>query len=595
MKFFIGSDVFENRSQSPILIEFEVGFELDGFSAIEEPRSSTHCSSPTAPPTPGGSSTPKRASSPSSRSPTSIPRARSEAGPRKIRMFLDPKEQLKGLHRAIIANTETCWLRLEITKAALTYQEDKKSPPMPISMKVYAVKLGVDGVIGKDIYEQPMPGLKVASVEYREQNRRLTARRHGRAGRLSEQFPFDTFIDIQEDSGPSGVANDVSDADLASNGTPRHVPPARQAAPDGRRHAFMFKCRGETYLPTEGMVCVGAARGRSGPAHRWRRLTREDEEERDVHASNRSGVPRVRRDPIKPPSLLREPGSAPSFRPRRARTCPPPAVSHLMLNTVEAVNLHEFRMEKFSGLGVPHQTVQLRRFPIFLHSEGREHERTSPPRTVPRHPGVRRERGRRTPRVAPGARQHPLTASKDDRVFIVDPSRAPHLRQRHPRQDGCPSAPTTSSSRSTTSSRATARQRRRRLGHRAEGFADLVRVQNLLPATGRPQRRDDRRDHPPRAVSAHQPRPRGHPLDFEIIAKEASARSPGPPATAAWLRRRHRGRRPAAAARGREGPRPVPLDRPQGARAALPRAPVPRERPAPRSASPPSRRSTSAW
>jgi hypothetical protein len=46
-----------------------------------------------------------------------------------------------------------------------------------------------------------------------------------------------------------------------------------------------------------------------------------------------------------------------------------PPISHLMLNTVDGANLHEFRMEKFSGLGVPHQSVKLRRSPLFLHSE----------------------------------------------------------------------------------------------------------------------------------------------------------------------------------------------------------------------------------
>ena len=43
-----------------------------------------------------------------------------------------------------------------------------------------------------------------------------------------------------------------------------------------------------------------------------------------------------------------------------------PPLSHLMLNSVDAVNLHEYRMEKFSGEAVPHQKVQVRRQPIFL-------------------------------------------------------------------------------------------------------------------------------------------------------------------------------------------------------------------------------------
>ena len=46
-----------------------------------------------------------------------------------------------------------------------------------------------------------MPGVKVASVEHREGNRRLSRIVARSAGRLVETFPFDRFVDITDDGG----------------------------------------------------------------------------------------------------------------------------------------------------------------------------------------------------------------------------------------------------------------------------------------------------------------------------------------------------------------------------------------------------------
>jgi predicted phage baseplate assembly protein len=91
-----------------------------------------------------------------------------------------------------------------------------------------------------------------------------------------------------------------------------------------------------------------------------------------------------------------------------------------MLNTVDGVNLHAFRMEKFSGLGIPHQTVQLRRHPVFLHQEEVDHASyTHPDRFADLRLYVTEEDGeRREWRKAPGNTL--LSATKDDRVFVVD-------------------------------------------------------------------------------------------------------------------------------------------------------------------------------
>jgi predicted phage baseplate assembly protein len=109
------------------------------------------------------------------------------------------------------------------------------------------------------------------------------------------------------------------------------------------------------------------------------------------------------------------------FRSPKGTELPPlPPVSHVMLNTVEAVNLHEFRMEKFSGQGVPHQSVKVRRQPLYLHSEEEGHSAFANPDQFQdlRVYVVEEDGERREWRRAPGNTL--LTASKDDRVFTVD-------------------------------------------------------------------------------------------------------------------------------------------------------------------------------
>jgi hypothetical protein len=41
MKFFVGSDLFENRAQKPVVVEMEVGFEIEGVPT-EEPKENYH-------------------------------------------------------------------------------------------------------------------------------------------------------------------------------------------------------------------------------------------------------------------------------------------------------------------------------------------------------------------------------------------------------------------------------------------------------------------------------------------------------------------------------------------------------------------------
>ena len=509
MKFFVGSDVLDNRSGSPVMLELEIGFELDG-EPIEEPTEQYHMQL-----TYRAADTWRVVHDDDGKYAKFTfadldPEGAMMPGRRKIRIFLEPEKSLKGQYRSILSGRETNWLRLELTRSQLSVAGQDGELPSPICMRVYAVRMGVDGVMGKTTYEQPMPGLKTATVEHRQQNRRLSRAIVRSAGRLSEHHPFDTHIDIRDDTGDDGVA-EASHTALYLRLT--------EPLPMGQRHAIAFKCRGETYLPqgvTVNWEQLELAQGRS----RWSRLVADDEE--GAYKLQRSGTLQFAyADPVDLAdegvwirALLRAPEGM------EVPTLPP--VSHIMMNTVDGVNLHEFRMEKFSGQGIPHQLVQLRRNPLFLHDE----EEGKTPFVHPdRFPDIRvfieeGEGERREWRRAPG--NSFLTTTKDDRVFVVDAVEgtlmfgngirgkmvpvgnyniAVEVYHVVPGDDG-------------------------NVGpHRveiAEGFADLVGVGNFLPANGG-RNAETIEEIIRRAPSVLTSRDRAVTrLDFEVIAKEAS-------------------------------------------------------------------------
>lgn len=509
-KFFIGSDLLENRAQKPVVLEVEVGFEYNS-NLVEEQKElyrlqlcyraadswrvvytaeGTYNDFTFADLDPDGAD---------------------ESGRRKITLKLDPRENLKGIYRAIVAGQETCWLRFEMQKAALTHAEEKNEIPAPISLKIFGVRMGFDGLIGKDTYEQPMPGAKVATVSYREQNRRLTRVLTRAAGRLSEDYPFDTFIDINDDGG----------AKDAKGGQGHHALYFQfdKPFPAGNRHAITFKTRGETYLP-EGHTVDWELLESSGPGRlRWSRIGGGDD---TGYRLNRSGVltwPYP--DPVEQPpegtwlrALVRaaEGDDTPAL----------PPISHVLLNTIDGVNLHTFRMEKFSGLGVPHQSVQLRRFPVFLHGEESEHKAFANPDRFPdiRVFVVEEDAQRREWRRAPG--NSLLTASKDDRVFVVDSVEGSLTFGNGIRGKMVPVGNFNIIIEHYHTVPGDAGNVRAGAVQLCEGFNDICSVVNLLPAAGG-RNAESIDEIIRRAPSVLTSRDRAVTrLDFEIIAKESS-------------------------------------------------------------------------
>ncbi|MCA9489484.1 MAG: baseplate J/gp47 family protein [Myxococcales bacterium] len=411
MKFFFGSDVFENRAQRPVMLEIEVAFEIDG-EAVAEPKDAYHLQL-----TYRAADTWRVVHTEDGKYAKFTfadldAEGALEPGRRKIRIFIDPKEQLKGLYRSTISGQETCWLRFELTRSQLTRVLEPKAPPTPIHLKIYSMRLGVDGVIGKNVYEQPMPGLKTATVEHRPLNRRLSRALVRSAGRLSEHHPFDTFIDIRDDLEGDAPEDEEHHHNALYIQLSKPLPMAQ-------RHAFTFKCRGETWLPS-AVTAQWEQLEQLGPGRlSWKRLTGADEDER-VYRLDRSGVLAFEYpDPVQTPpegTWIRA-----LFRSPQGTDLPAlPPLSHVMLNTVDGVNLHEFRMEKFSGQGIPHQVIKLRRAPMFLHNEEEgDHGLANPDQFPDIRVFVTEDDGeRREWRRAPGNAL--LTASKDDRVFVVD-------------------------------------------------------------------------------------------------------------------------------------------------------------------------------
>ena len=191
----------------------------------------------------------------------------------------------------------------------------------------------------------------------------------------------------------------------------------------GNRHVVQFLCRGKPIYhaewPWNGTI-EDEGHGRTS----WKRLqtlARDDDEEARAYDLARSGV-------MEFPCQM-----CPRFRPMGFgcgvdSAClktwmwtrfPPFHLSRMFLNTVDAAALYTQRTERYSGLGVPHQSIRLLRRPVFLHPEEGERPVFSRPsqftdiKVFLELGGGTREEWTRVANL--------LTAGKDDRVFTVDP------------------------------------------------------------------------------------------------------------------------------------------------------------------------------
>lgn len=403
-RLYIGSDLFENRPQAPVLMELEVGFEMNG-ELVEEPAALYDLQLT------------YRAED-SWRVVWSEDKVYSKftfstldeeggkrAAKRKIRIVLDPKTQLRGLARDSVGELETTWLRLELIKSSLTGQDEKKVQH-PIALKVYGIRLGVDKTIGSDMYEQPMTNPKMAQLDYRDQNQRLTRLVTRETGRLSEFFPFYDFVQIEDDNQALYLQFD-------------------KPLPAGSRHALQFRCRGEAFLPegvsVEWELLEDRGHGRTG----WVRLQGFADAQGQAGRSYDLSASGVLEFPL--PEVPDAPEDGFWLRGRfvlpgelQTAALPPlPPVTHILLNTVDAVALYTVRSERSSGLGVPNQSISLLRRPLYLHpGEGERPLFRRPDQFDDIKVLVEDDRGEKVQWKRVDAM---TTTTKDDRVFTVDP------------------------------------------------------------------------------------------------------------------------------------------------------------------------------
>ncbi len=402
-KWYIGSDLFENRAQKPVLVEIEVGFECNG-EPIEEPVDDylmqlTYRA--------GDNWRVVWSKKKEFASFTFGTIDAKKPGKRRIRVVLNPKTQLKGLARHTVGDRESTWLRLELIKSNLS-REDKDKNRHPVVPRIHAVRLGVDKTLGDGTYEQPMPGPKSAQLDYRTQNRRLTRVVTRAARRLSEFHPFFPFMDLDEENLALYLRFD-------------------KPLPRGLRHAINFRCRGQSFLPPGTRVDWEVLEKKAHGKTAWQRIASSDavdEADKD-QVYDFTGTGELSFEFPDPPPVppdgfwMRARFDLPDdLSPDRFPAFPP--ITHLLLNTINAVNLASVKRERFNGYGVPNQVIRLRRKPVFVHHGDSERQVFPRPELFPDiRVQVERGRGRlQTWRVA--REGNLLTAGKDDRVFVVD-------------------------------------------------------------------------------------------------------------------------------------------------------------------------------
>ena len=507
-KLYVGSDLFENRRQQTVLLELEIGFEMNG-ELVEEPADLYALQlTYRAEDSWRVVWTEDKVYSKFTFS-TLDEEGAKRAARRRVRISLDPKTQLKGLARHTVGETETTWLRLELIKASLTGQDENKDQH-PIALKIYSLRMAADQTLGDDTYEQPMPASRVAQLDFREQNQRLTRVVTQATGRLSEFYPFFRFVEIEEENQSLYLQFD-------------------KPLPPGNRHAIQFRCRGEAFLPdgvtVQWEILEARDHGRTG----WRRLQGFQDgaegAERQSYDLSRSGVlefplpelPEVPSDGF----WLRGRFALPSDR--GVDVIPPlPPVTHVMLNSVDAASLYTLRTERYSGQGVPGQTIQLLRRPLFLHPG--ESERAvfqRPEQFTDIQVYVEDDGGEKTTWTRVD-RDELLTASKDATVYVVDPVEGTLTFGNGIRGRMLP----VGSNNVTVDTYRVVPGSRGNVGPHeitvSETYGDSLEVTNLLPASGG-RDAETIEEIVTRAPSVLTSRDRAVTrADFEIIANEAS-------------------------------------------------------------------------
>jgi len=421
-KLFLGSDLFSNRRKEAVEVELEFGFEMNG-DLLAEPTDKYRLQLTYR------AEDSWRVVWTENKEFAGFVFADLEADPvdaeraakRRLTLTFDPNTNLRGLSPYDIGGVETSWLRFELVKSSLTGIDEEKEQH-PISLQVYGIKLGVKGAIGKKTYEQPLPNPRMAQLDYREQNQRLTRIVTRATGRLAETYPFFKFMEIEEDNQALYLYFD-------------------RPLPVGSRHAIQFRCLGEAFVPSNSPVRVvwevleDRDHGRTG----WKALEQFHDSAGTSVGKTRQAYDLTCSGVLEFPFPDLPPVPQDGFWLRGRFELPDgvgaehlpllPPVTHIMLNTVNGASLFTNRTERYSGMGVPHQVIQLLQKPIYVHpTEGERPVFRRPDKFadisvfIENDDGTREEWFRADQRwcIFDKVKDRWVTARKDDRVFIVD-------------------------------------------------------------------------------------------------------------------------------------------------------------------------------
>ncbi|MGC6515861.1 MAG: baseplate J/gp47 family protein [Myxococcota bacterium] len=404
MKFFVGSDLFLHRARKPIRITMDVSFTREGVEIVE-PLEDYHLQMTYRTPQGWQAVMHEEHGFEQFRFGDLQPETLEKEGRKSLTFVLDPAEHLRGMSRVEVAGVDSAWLRIEITRAALFFQKDEKALPVPTSINVHRVDVRLEEDAFASFWTETLPGARVAAVEHRPAHRCFSSLTVRRDGEIQRSQPFDDILELEGE--PHRALYFHFDGVL----------------PAGGRLATYLMARGEAALPGDVEV-AWEARSHAEDGVGWQRVaTGRPGDEESAHCLDRSGAVVFEL----PENLGDENGCwvrAVLYRNQQhasesaIRLPPLPPVTHVLPNTVHGINVHAVRMEKFSGFGVPHQQIQLRRFPIHLPAESDVVSGVDVLGGLSVR--VQEEDGVLRP-WRPAIGNSFSTASSDDRVFVVDP------------------------------------------------------------------------------------------------------------------------------------------------------------------------------
>jgi hypothetical protein len=286
---------------------------------------------------------------------------------------------------------KTSWLRLDLVSTSL------EKDGTPIDFLVHNVDIGVGSSARVKLYEEDLPGSKIAQIDYRPNNLRLSRVITKSVGRTREIYPYVPFIDIETETQCLYLHFD-------------------KVIPKGNRHILRFNTMGSCFLPktldVSWEVLVQSSKGRIswqplqvehsyrfhesgslifslaenpnvGPDGMWIRgqfvnskkveqalsALSLDEQEQSTVLDDGSETTVIQRSSVHQTSLSQKQWETQEELQRALLKKIPllPPVSNILCNTVFGVNIHRQRTETYSGRGIPDQKIQLQQAPIYLH------------------------------------------------------------------------------------------------------------------------------------------------------------------------------------------------------------------------------------